>query len=68
MNLALTHQLIAWNRQRAFATVCAAALVLNLGLNVYLIPGLALEGAAWATVGTEVCVTAGCLIALRGRP
>jgi O-antigen/teichoic acid export membrane protein len=68
MNLALTHQLIAWDRQRAFAAVCAVALVFNLGLNVYLIPGLALEGAAWATVGTEVCVTAGCLIALRGRP
>jgi O-antigen/teichoic acid export membrane protein len=68
MNLALTHQLIGWNRQHAFAAICAAALVFNLGLNVFLIPGFAIEGAAWATVGTEVCVTAGCLYALRGQP
>ncbi|HEX7138999.1 MAG TPA: polysaccharide biosynthesis C-terminal domain-containing protein, partial [Vicinamibacterales bacterium] len=68
LNLALTHQLIAWNRQRAFASICAAALIFNLGLNVFLIPGLAIEGAAWATVGTEVCVTVGCLYALRGQP
>lgn len=68
MNLALTHQLIGWNRQRAFAAICAAALVCNLGLNLFLIPGFAIEGAAWATVGTEVCVTAGCLYALRGQP
>jgi O-antigen/teichoic acid export membrane protein len=68
MNLALTHQLIGWNRQQAFATICAVALAFNLGLNAFLIPGFAIEGAAWATVGTEVCVTAGCLYALRGQP
>jgi O-antigen/teichoic acid export membrane protein len=68
VNLALTQQLIGWNRQRMFAAVCAVGLVINLGLNVVLIPELAIEGAAWATVGTEACVTAGCLIALRGRP
>jgi O-antigen/teichoic acid export membrane protein len=67
-NLALTHQLIGWNRQQAFAAICAAALAVNLGLNVFLIPAFAIEGAAWATVGTEICVTAGCVFALRGRP
>jgi O-antigen/teichoic acid export membrane protein len=67
INLALTHQLVAWNGQRAFALVCGTALAFNLGLNVYLIPGLELAGAAWATVATEVCVTTGCLVALRSR-
>jgi len=66
LNLALTHQLIGWNRQRSYAAICGAALVANLALNAWLIPGYALEGAAWATVGTELCVTTGCLAALRG--
>jgi O-antigen/teichoic acid export membrane protein len=67
LNLALTHQLVGWNRQRAYASIAGVALLVNLGLNTWLIPALALEGAAWATLGTEVCVTTGCLIALRGR-
>jgi len=67
LNLALTHQLIGWNRPRSYAAICAAALVANLALNVWLIPAYAVEGAAWATVGTELCVTTGCLAALRGR-
>jgi O-antigen/teichoic acid export membrane protein len=66
LNLALTHQLIGWNRQRSYAAICAAALLANLALNAWLIPAYALEGAAWATVGTELCVTTGCLAALRG--
>jgi O-antigen/teichoic acid export membrane protein len=64
LNYALTHQLIGWDRQLAYARVCAAALVVNLALNARLIPTLSIEGAAWATVGTEVVVTAGCVIAL----
>jgi O-antigen/teichoic acid export membrane protein len=66
LNFALTHQLVGWNRQRAYAGVCAAALALNLALNAWLIPLWSIEGAAWATLGTEVCVTSGCLLALRG--
>lgn len=65
LNFALTHQLIGWDGQRAYAIVCAAALALNIALNVRLIPALSIEGAAWATVATEVLVTAGCAIALR---
>jgi O-antigen/teichoic acid export membrane protein len=37
----------------------------NVALNFYLVPTLSIDGAAWATVGTEVIVTAGCAIALR---
>ena len=65
LNFALTHQLIGWDGQRAYAIICAAALALNVALNVRLIPALSIEGAAWATVATEVLVTAGCAFALR---
>jgi O-antigen/teichoic acid export membrane protein len=64
LNYALTHQLIGWDGQRAYAGICAAALLVNLALNARLIPALSIDGAAWATIGTEVVVTAGCAIAL----
>lgn len=64
LNFALTHQLIGWDGQRAYAVVCAAALAVNLVLNVFMIPALSIEGAAWATVWTEIVVTAGCAIAI----
>jgi O-antigen/teichoic acid export membrane protein len=63
-NYALTHQLIGWDGQRAYVGICAAALVANVALNTRLIPTLSIDGAAWATLGTEVVVTAGCVIAL----
>jgi O-antigen/teichoic acid export membrane protein len=68
INFALTHQLVAWNRQRAYAGVCAAALAINLALNAWLIPAWSIDGAAWATLATEACVTAGCAAALVKGP
>jgi O-antigen/teichoic acid export membrane protein len=70
LNLALTHQLVGWNGQRAYAAICAIALVVNLALNARLIPAWSIDGAAWATLGTELFLTAGCVFALasvRGR-
>jgi O-antigen/teichoic acid export membrane protein len=67
LNYALTHQLIGWHGQRAYATVCALALGFNVALNVWLVPARSIEGAAWATVWTEVLVTAGCAWGLRRR-
>lgn len=64
LNFAMTHQLIGWNRQRAYAAICAVALGVNVALNAWLIPVWSIEGAAWATLGTEVCVSAGCATAL----
>jgi O-antigen/teichoic acid export membrane protein len=64
LNLALTHQLVGWNRQRAYAAVCAIALAVNLTLNAWLIPAFSIDGAAWATLGTELCLTGGCAAAL----
>jgi O-antigen/teichoic acid export membrane protein len=64
LNFALTHQLVSWDGQRAYAALCATALAVNLALNARLIPLWSIEGAAWATVGTELFLTAGCGLAL----
>jgi O-antigen/teichoic acid export membrane protein len=64
LNMALTHQLVGWNRQGAYAIVCALALGVNLALNARLIPLFSIDGAAWATLGTEVFLTGGCAVAL----
>ncbi|HUR33742.1 MAG TPA: oligosaccharide flippase family protein [Vicinamibacterales bacterium] len=64
LNYALTHQLIGWHGQRAYAGICAGALGCNLFLNWHLIPALGMSGAAWATLWTEFVLTAGCVIAL----
>jgi O-antigen/teichoic acid export membrane protein len=64
LNFALTHQLVAWDGQRAYAGLCAAALAVNVALNARLIPLRSIEGAAWATLGTEAFLTLGCGVAL----
>jgi O-antigen/teichoic acid export membrane protein len=64
LNYALTHQLIGWHGHRAYAAICAAALVFNLALNARLIPAAGIVGAAWTTLATEVVMTGGCLMAL----
>jgi O-antigen/teichoic acid export membrane protein len=64
LNYALTHQLVGWDGQRLYALLCAAALAVNLALNARLIPIWSIEGAAWATLATEVVLTAGCGLAL----
>jgi O-antigen/teichoic acid export membrane protein len=64
LNLVLTHQLVGWDGQRAYAVLCAAALAINVGMNARLIPAWSFEGAAWSTLGTEIFLTAGCGVAL----
>lgn len=64
LNMALTHQLIAWDGQRAYALVCGLALALNVAVNARLVPALSIDGAAWATLATEVFVTGGCACAI----
>jgi O-antigen/teichoic acid export membrane protein len=64
LNYALTHQLIGWDGQRAYAALCLMALAINVALNARLIPLWSIEGAAWATLGTELFLTAGCGVAL----
>ena len=67
LNFALTHQLVGWDGQRAYAGLCALALAINVALNARLIPLRSIEGAAWATLATEIVLTAGCGIALWSR-
>jgi O-antigen/teichoic acid export membrane protein len=64
LNLALTHQLVGWHREGAYAAICALALVVNVVVNTQLIPAWSIEGAAWATLATELVLTAGCLLVL----
>ncbi len=64
LNYALTHQLIGWDGERAYAWLCGAALMANLAGNALLVPRLGINGAAWATLATELVVTTGCLVGL----
>jgi O-antigen/teichoic acid export membrane protein len=67
LNYALTHQVIAWDGQRAFAAITAAALLANVTGNLLLIPSQGMVGAAWSTLLTELVVTGGCVLALREK-
>ena len=64
LNYALTHQLLGWHGQLAYALLCAGAVVFNVALNSQLIPAFSIDGAAWATLATEAFLTVGCTIAL----
>ncbi|PYR50250.1 MAG: hypothetical protein DMF89_10065 [Acidobacteria bacterium] len=60
-NYALTHQLVGWHRHGFYAAISAAALAVNVVLNVLFIPERGIVAAAWTTVWTEVAVSLGCL-------
>jgi MATE family multidrug resistance protein len=47
------------NRPRAALVLMALANVLNLGLNLWLVPEMGAEGAAWATLGARLFLVAG---------
>lgn len=67
VNYALSYQLIAWNGQRVYLAIAAAALFANLAGNVILIPDGGMTGAALSTLLTELVVLVGCAIALVRR-
>jgi len=56
LNQLFTFSLIAKNRQNLLLFVNGAALALNAGLNIYLLPRYGLLSAAWATVVSELLV------------
>ena len=70
LNYALTHQVIAWDGQMAYLLIASLALAANIGANLVLVPTQGINGAAAATVLTEIVVTAGCLafLGLRAEP
>jgi O-antigen/teichoic acid export membrane protein len=67
LNYALTHQVIGWDGQLAYLLIATLALIANVVANLLLIPTQGINGAAIATVLTEIVVTAGCLVFLNLR-
>jgi O-antigen/teichoic acid export membrane protein len=67
LNYALTHQVIGWDGQHAYLLIAAAALIANVIANLLLVPSRGINGAAIATVLTEIVVTSGCLLFLNLR-
>jgi O-antigen/teichoic acid export membrane protein len=65
LNFALTHFLIARDLERRNLVFAGLMLVVNVGVNLAIIPRLGGPGAAWATLITELALTACCLAALR---
>lgn len=63
----LTQAAIARNREGVYALAAGAGAVLNIGLNLLLIPGFGAMGAAWATVATEAFLMIALLAGLRKR-
>jgi O-antigen/teichoic acid export membrane protein len=69
VNYSLTSFVLARGRERRFVGVLATMLVLNVLLNVLLVPRLGGMGAAWATLATEIALLAACVALLAsGRP
>ena len=70
LNYALTHQVIGWDGQMAYLLIATLALIANVVANLMLVPSQGINGAAIATVLTEVVVTAGCLafLSIRAEP
>jgi O-antigen/teichoic acid export membrane protein len=50
------NMVIATDQQRTYIWFAAIGLIVNLALNFALVPGMGMEGAAWATLATEVVV------------
>ncbi len=58
LNLALGQPLLAWDLQTPYFWAVGAGALVNVVLNVLLIPPLGAMGAAWATLGAEAAVLA----------
>ena len=65
--MALSTILIARNLERRNLLFAVFMLVVNTGTNLVLIPRQGGPGAAWATLLTELALTACCLVVLRAR-
>jgi O-antigen/teichoic acid export membrane protein len=65
VNFGLTHFLVARNLERVTTGLSLMMLVLNVTLDIALIPHGRGPGAAWATLLSELALTVGCLGALR---
>ena len=66
-NGVLTQGVVARNMERYYAFAAGGAALLNIGLNLVLIPEFGGMGAAWATVVTEGFLMVVLLVGVRGR-
>ena len=67
VNFALTHFLIARDLQKKYLAFCFLLFAINVELNTVLIPRLGITGSAWATLSTELALSALCIVALWGN-
>ena len=65
VNSGLTHALLALERERLYLYFFGVCLVVNIGANLVLIPSWGRNGAALATLLTELSLTIMCSVALR---
>jgi len=63
-NILSTQTLVAYDREKTALKIAAANLLVNLALNLWLVPRLGYIGACWATLGTEAAtfVLQGCVL------
>ena len=64
LNYGLTHMLIAMDSPHLYAIFTLGALGVNVVSNLALIPSLGVQGAAFATLGTELALFVMCAIAV----
>ena len=64
LNYGLTHMLIAMDRPQLYVFFTLGALVVNVASNLALIPLVGVQGAAFATLGTEMALLVLCAIAV----
>jgi O-antigen/teichoic acid export membrane protein len=67
VNANVTQLLLACDDETAYAWSVAAGVVINIVLNLLLIPALGFDGSALATLVAEVCVIAAAIPRLRRR-
>ncbi|MDQ3705624.1 MAG: flippase [Chloroflexota bacterium] len=60
----LTHALVAMDRPQVYAAFSGVVLLANVAANLLLIPGMGVQGAAWATFLTEATLVVLCAAAI----
>ena len=66
-NGVLTQAAIARNRESVYAVAAGGAALVNIGLNLALIPKFGGLGAAWATIVTEMFLTVALVFGTRKK-
>jgi O-antigen/teichoic acid export membrane protein len=61
----LGNALIARDRQRTALALSLGALIVNVALNIALVPSLGIEAAAWVSLGCEAALLAGATVLVR---